>query len=158
MAAVFIVGGLSISTACAENFSNGVTVSTDKLEYQQGEVIRVVITNNLRQSIFSHIRSLTPVFGIKHIEKKNTNEHWERLYAQCQFPHCTYEIDAPGEIKPGENEAMEWKQLVFVDGTAKTALPEPGVYRLAISYEEYQKTKWQSVLTNTFTINQGRRK
>lgn len=158
MAITFIVGGISILSACAENSGNGVAVSTDKLEYQQGEVIRVVFTNNLVESIFSHIRSLTPVFCIKHIETKNTNEQWERLYAQCQFPNCTYEIDAAGEIKPGESVALEWKPLVFADGTAKTILPEPGVYRLAISYEEYQKKKWQSVYTNTFTINSGRRK
>jgi len=158
MAVTFIVGGIAIFSACAENSSNGVVVSTDKLEYQQGEVIRIVLTNNLRGSVFSHIRSLTPVFCIKHIEKKITDEQWEKLYAQCQFPNCTYEIDPPGEIKPGESVTLEWKPLVFVDGTAKTALPEFGVYRLSITYEGYQKEKWQFIYTNTFAISSGRKK
>ena len=158
MTATFIVEGFAIYSAYAENFCNGVSVSTDKPEYEQGEAVKINISNKLRESIFSHIRSMTPVFCIKHIEKRTTKGQWEKLYAQCQFPNCIYEIDPPGEIKPGENETLEWKPLVFVDGTAKTALPVPGVYRLAIAYMEHQKKKWQSVYTNTFAIRSRRRK
>ena len=149
----FIVGGIPIFSVYAENPVNGVVVSTDKLEYQQGEVISIILKNNFRKSVFSHIRSLTPVFCIKNIEKKITDEQWKKLYAQCQFPNCTYEIDPPGEIKSGESVTLEWNPLVFVDGAAKTALPDLGMYRLAISYQECQKEKWQFVYTNTFAIN-----
>ncbi|MBU1232819.1 MAG: hypothetical protein KKD01_10805 [Proteobacteria bacterium] len=157
--ATFLIGNIPLFSVCSEISSNGiVTAATDKLEYHSGEVIRIVFTNNSHESVFSHIRSLTPVFCIKYIEKKNTDEHWQRLYAQCRFPDCNYEIDAPGEIKPGESETLEWKPLVFTDGTTTAVLPDPGVYRLAISYEDYRKSKWQSVASNTFTLNSGRKK
>jgi len=131
----------------------GVNVNTDEAEYKRGESIKIILTNNLGQSIFSHIRSGTPVFCIKYIEKKTTTGEWERLYAQCQFPHCTADIDAPGEIKPGEKETIDWKPLVFVNGTSGTVIAGFGLYRLLISYEDCQKTKWESVYTNEFTIH-----
>jgi len=142
-----------MSIALVGSTNTGVSVNTDKIEYKGGESIKIILTNNLGQSIFSHIRSGTPVFCIKHIEKKTTTGEWERLYAQCQFPHCTADIDAPGEIKPDETETMDWNPLVFVNGTSETVIAEPGLYRLLISYEDYQKTKWESVYTNEFTIH-----
>ena len=146
-------------SANAENISNGVvTVSTDKLEYQQMSTVGIVLTNNSGESIFSHVRSLTPLFCIKYIEKKTTEDQWEKLHAQCQFPNCTFEIDAPAEIKDGESVPQEWKPLVFIDGSTKTALLDPGVYRLVILYEDYQRKKWQTVYTNTFVIKSGRKK
>ena len=148
-----IVGGILMSIALVGSTNTGVSVNTDKIEYKGGESIKIILTNNLGQSIFSHIRSGTPVFCIKHIEKKTTTGEWERLYAQCQFPHCTADIDAPGEIKPDETETMDWNPLVFVNGTSETVIAEPGLYRLLISYEDYQKTKWESVYTNEFTIH-----
>ncbi|MDW7772331.1 MAG: hypothetical protein SCH71_05500 [Desulfobulbaceae bacterium] len=156
MAATLFVVGIAVCSACAGNSGNGIAVATDKHEYQQGEGIRIVFTNNSPESVFSHIRSLTPAFSIQHIEKKNTIEQWEKLYVQCQYPHCTYEIDAPGEIKAGESAALEWEPLVFVNGTPQTVLPEPGVYRLAISYEDNLKKKWLTAYTNIFSINSGR--
>lgn len=158
MTIFFLVGNISIFSVYAEHSSNDITASTDKKEYQQEETIRIFFTNNLRESIFSHIRSLTPLFCIQYIEKQLTDNHWEKLYAQCQFPDCTYEIDAPGEIKAGESETLEWNALVFIDGTTTSVLLDPGVYRLAISYEDYQKSKWRSVSTNPFTIHSGRKK
>ena len=44
-----------------------ITVMTDKGDYRRGEVIRIILRNNLGESIFSHIRSGTPVFCIKHL-------------------------------------------------------------------------------------------
>lgn len=154
--ATFFVVGIAVLAACAGNSGNGIAVATDKHEYQQGEGIRIVFTNNSPESVFSHIRSLTPVFSIQHIEKKNTSGQWEKLHAQCQYPNCTYEIDAPGEIKAGEIAELVWEPLVFVNGTPQTVLPESGVYRLAISYEDSLKKKWLTVYTNTFLINSGR--
>ncbi|MBU0961742.1 MAG: hypothetical protein KKH60_09435, partial [Proteobacteria bacterium] len=64
--ATFLIGNIPLFSVCSEISSNGiVTAATDKLEYHSGEVIRIVFTNNSHESVFSHIRSLTPVFCIK---------------------------------------------------------------------------------------------
>jgi hypothetical protein len=149
-----IVGGILISFTFVEGTNTGLTVITDKMEYERGEAIKITLTNNLGESIFSHIHSGTPVFCIKHVEKRNQAGQWERLYAQCQPPYCVYDIDAPGEIKPGETAILDWKPLVFVNGTSEAVAPEPGLYRLLISYQDCSKTRWKSVNTNEFTIHQ----
>jgi len=131
----------------------GITVSTDKANYKQNEKIKITITNNLEMSIFSHIRSQTPVFCIEYIEKKHVDGQWDKLFARCQAPHCTYDTDVPGEIKPGENETMVWSPLIFMNGTSETIQPAPGLYRLSVRYEDYQKTEWKSVYTSQFTIH-----
>jgi hypothetical protein len=61
-------------------------------------------------------------------------------------------VDAPGEIRPGETEVLNWNPLVFVNGTSQSVLSEAGVYRLSISYEDAEKKDWKSVYTNEFTI------
>jgi hypothetical protein len=143
-----------MSFAFADANDKGITVVTDKSEYKQGETINITLINNLEESIFSHIRSGTPVFCIQHIEIRTPTGQQEKLYAQCQYPYCTNDIDAPGEIKSGESETFIWKPLVYVDGTLETVLPRPGLYRLLISYEDNKKTKWESVYSNQFTIYQ----
>ena len=147
-----ILGVILPSFAFAKSNNTAVTVITDKMKYERGEVVKVILTNNLGQSIFSHMRSGTPVFCIAHIERKTQAGNWENLYAQCQYPHCIYDIDVPGEIKPGENATMVWQSVEFVNGTAVSAPLRPGIYRLLISYEDHLKTEWKSAYTNEFTI------
>lgn len=139
-------------SASGVSLNRGVNVITDKMKYERGENIKVILTNNLGQSIFSHIRSGTPVFCIAHIERKTQAGNWENLYAQCQYPHCSYDIDVPGKIKPGENATMVWQPVKFVNGTSESAPLGPGIYRLLISYEDHLKTEWKSAYTNEFTI------
>jgi hypothetical protein len=153
-----VVTGILMSFAFADAADTGVTVVTDKLEYKRGETINITLINNFEESIFSHIGSGTPVFCIKHIEIRTPTGQQERLFAQCQYPHCTSDIDAPGEIKSGESETFVWEPLVFVEGTSETVLPRPGLYRLLISYEDNKKTKWETVSTNQFTIYQEEEK
>ncbi len=131
----------------------GVMVLTDRAEYQTGEKINIKMTNHQGKIIFSHIGGETAVFCIQHIEKKNTGGKWKRLFAQCQTPHCIYDIDAPREIKSGKTESMMWSPLIFVNGTSRTMQPVPGVYRLLIRYEDNQKSEWKSVYTNQFIIH-----
>ena len=150
---VVFISGILISPAPAAENGAVVTAATDKLAYRQGETIQITFTNNSAESIFSHIRSGTPVFCIEHIEFTAPGEQPEKLFSHCQYPHCTYDIDAPGEIKSGESEVFGWKPLVFIGGTSETALPEPGTYRLAIAYEGSAKLKWESVYTNQFTLS-----
>jgi hypothetical protein len=141
-----------LSLTFAQSPNTKPTARTDKIAYSQLEPIKITLTNDLGESIFSHIRSGTQVFCIKCIEKSRSNEQWERLYAQCQYPNCMLETDAPGEIKSGENATYAWKPSVFVNGTSESVSLMPGTYRLLISYEDCRKTKWDFVNTNKFEI------
>jgi hypothetical protein len=151
---VCLVSPIVILASFESILSNGprITVMTDKVDYRPGEPIKIILTNNLGDSIFSHIRSGTPVFCIKHLERNTKGGEWTTLYAQCQAPHCQYDVDAPGEIKTGESEILNWNPLVFVNGTSRSVLPKTGVYRLSISYEDAEKENWKSAYTNEFTI------
>ena len=150
---VVLISMILMSPSPAAADDTVVTAATDKLEYRQKEAINITLTNNSAESIFSHISSSAPVFCIMHIEFTAPGEQPEKLLSHCQYPHCTNDIDAPGEIKPGESKAFVWKPLVFIGGSSKTALPQPGTYRLAIAFERSDKLKWESVYTNKFTIS-----
>jgi hypothetical protein len=136
----------------AESTHPGLTASTDQQEYTNGEIIRVNLENHFTQSIYSHIRSATPVFCIQFVEKQTAAGDWEQLFAQCQPPVCEHDIDLPGEIKSGEVVSMNWNPLVYRQGSATAFRPWPGVYRLSILYEDCNKTEWQAVYTNEFSI------
>ena len=140
------------------NTSNrGVIVTTDKTEYEQGEIIKITIRNNLNESIYSHIGSSTPIYSIDHIEKERSNGTWEKLFAQCRCPHCIEKIGAPKEIKPGQSKVFRWKPLIYLNGTSKAVQPEIGTYRIAILYQirkgsTPENWKWHAVYSNKFTI------
>jgi len=87
--------------------NRGVIVTTDKTEYEQGEIIKITIRNNLNETIYSHIGSSTPIFSINHVEKKRSDGTWKKLFAQCQYPHCIHKVAAPKEIKPGQSEVSD---------------------------------------------------
>lgn len=130
----------------------GVSIATDKIEYKQRETITITVRNDLEESIFSHIGSGTPVFAIKHIQRKTAEGSWENLYAQCQPPHCFFDIDTPVEINPGESASFKWKPLIYVNGTRETATLNSGEYRLVVLFEDSEKTEWTLIYTNEFRI------
>jgi len=152
--AVLVFGMALTLLTPANTAGKGITAVTDKLVYQRNEVINIIFINDLEDSVFSHIQSATPVFGIKQIEFRSSNGPPKKLFAYCQYPHCTNDTDVPGEVKSGEKVTFGWKPLVFVDGTSETVLPEPGQYRLQILYQNKERRKCESVYTNKFTINQ----
>ena len=47
---------------------------------------------------------------------------------------------------------MNWNPLLYRPGSATAFRSPPGVYRLSILYEDCNKTEWQVVYTNEFSI------
>lgn len=135
-----------------------VTITTDKTEYEQGELIKITIRNDLSESIFSH----TDVFCIEYIERKTSEGNWEKLFAQCQYPHCLYKIGGPKEIKPGQSVTFEWEPLIYVNGTPDTVQMSPGIYRLKILYQIRkgpisERWEWKTIYSDEFTIKEKKR-
>jgi hypothetical protein len=146
--------GCSCTTQGNKDNDSAISVMTDKSVYLQGEVVKVTLTNKTDECIRSHIRSLMPVFSIEYVEKKESSNTWEKLYAQCQPPHCEYDIDAPGTIEAGEVVSFEWHPLIYIGGGPETEQLAMGTYRLSITYQDCLKTDWISVRSNEFTIEQ----
>lgn len=132
--------------------AKGVTVTTDKKEYNQGENIKITMKNNLKETIFSHAGSGTPVFAIDHIERRISNRNWETLSARRKG--VMYDIDAPREIKLGQSATFEWKPWLYKESSDELIQAGPGRYRLLLLYEDYLKTEWKSVYSNEFTIKE----
>jgi hypothetical protein len=137
--------------------SQGIIVTTDKFEYKQGEVIKITLRNELSESIFSHIGSQTPVFFIDRIERKKSGEDWDKLFAQCQYPHCVDDIDGPAEIKSSQSVSFVWDPLIYPDGANKNIQAMAGTYRLLITYQirkNYLSKNWEwlKVYSNEFVI------
>ncbi len=133
--------------------SKNVRVLTDKTEYLQSEPIIIALENCLVDSIYSHIGSLTPVFAIQFIEIKADEDNWLKLYAQCQYPDCIYDIDSPTALPPGETDSFKWDPLIYVDGGPFPSQPGSGLYRISVLYLDKTDNDWKSAFSNTFLIN-----
>lgn len=156
----FLIGSQVILTAAilfcfasADSSLPKPAANTDRQVYTSGEIIRITLANHLSRSIYSHIRSATPVFCIQFVERRTSAGVWEQLFAQCQPPRCTFDTDIPGEIKPGEAVSMNWNPTVYRQGSADALRPPTGVYRLSILYQDCNRTEWQTVYTNEFSIH-----
>ncbi|MBZ9571895.1 hypothetical protein KJA15_00950 [Patescibacteria group bacterium] len=91
--------------------SGNVLVTTDKTEYEKGEVLKVKIQNNFRKNVcFS---SCYPYL----LERKN--EKWESYkYAEC------YDLDSNGKcISPGQIKAFELTLPQVPGGLHRLAIP-----------------------------------
>jgi hypothetical protein len=136
--------------------SPSLVIITDKREYSSGEIINVIIRNNLNESVFMHHIA---VGDIEYLERKNTKGDWEQLFVMCQYPHCVYDYDAGPleEIKPAGSRTFEWKPLIYINGTPKTTQPSPGIYRLKIIYQirrgaSSESWEWKTAHSSEFTI------
>lgn len=131
-------------------------VKTDKEMYALEEIIKITLKNSSSENIFSHIGSHTPVFSIGNIEKKDSMGGWEKLFAQCQYPHCILDIDVPVETKPKQTVVFEWNPRIYIDGTNKSIKAKSGRYRILILYQirkdSSENWKWAIKHSNEFII------
>ena len=142
---ILVTGALFFS-GCAEQ---GVTIITDKTEYRQGDIIVITIRNNLKESILVHVKSETPSFCIKQIEMKTDEGKWGGLITSV--PDCSFNMDLSRETKPGQSITFEWTPVI-IDYEAKVIQLYPGRYRLSVIYMVRERTEWEFIYTNEFTI------
>ncbi len=134
-----------------------VDVRTDATDYLSGEDIGVSVSNLLEVPVRTHVGSATPIAAIDHAERKFSDGSWQREEVLCTPPHCTYVIDSPYPLDPGETRSFRWKPVFFTKGTAERRPVPPGVYRLLVRYQvqpdpAVPKWVWHHTLTNEFTV------
>jgi len=140
-------------------YAGEVEVTLDKAHYFRGEQVKITLTNNTDDSIYSVIQSLTPAFGIQSFEFEKSPNVWEKVPLRCEWPDCDTDFDVPAEIKAGKAVEFSWEPRVFkgIQDGLRYASPEPGNYRLTLSYQLRQgndSEKWiqHTVRSSKFTF------
>jgi len=134
------------------NCERKLVVKTSMTYYTKGDSIEITLINRLKQSIWSHAGSETPIFAIQHVEIMNLSHTWDTLYIRCQYPECEEESDAPQEILPGASVIFSWNPQIYPDGSQEHHTAEAGRYRLVIMYMFADKKEWKQTYSNEFVI------
>lgn len=152
-----------------EIISEGVTITTDKVDYEQGETIRITVRNNLDREIW-YSEGCRIDFGVLY---RLEDDYWKDVLFSfplewkgnetCELILC--ERVEPVEIKPNSEISQEWRlekicewPLGFVQGGPK---PEPkmietGTYKVSFVYgldKEYlDLLDTETIYSKEFTI------
>jgi hypothetical protein len=124
-----------------------ITITTDKIEYKQGEKVKIIIRNNNDEKNF--------VFGEGYCSlmlQERKNSKWidiDALYprccpcgAVCEMPDCIY-------LSPGEKYEIEWDQIIdWCKDDIKMKRNALGEYRFILLYTEQKgKCEYESIRT-----------
>lgn len=129
-----------------------VSVATDKMEYKQGETIKITIQNNLNQSIgyWDYSGQTIPFIGIQ----KFQDEKWENIEGQnsCACKNnCTTYANGWVELKSKEIINDSWNTKTDCTGI----IVSEGKYRVWFSYNmdlTVQGGKFTDVYSKEFDI------
>ncbi len=152
---------------------SGVIISTDRTEYDKGEIIKIVVNNKLNTSILYYSGG-DRFWGIEYFK----NNKWidpgyeegggfqlteEDIGAACYI--ALYERMPPIELKSGDSISHQWNQKICPFGTVSPAEPkivrhiEGGQYRLTFTYgfetssdDPYKLSAFQTIYSDSFTI------
>ncbi len=152
---------------------SGVIISTDKTEYNKGEIIKIVVNNKLDKSVL-YSSGGDRFWNIEYFRNgKWTNPGLEegggfQLAEKNVGENCyiaLYERTSPVELKAGSNLSSQWSQKICPFDTSSPAEPrtvkyiESDQYRLAFIYgfevskdDPYKLSDFQTVYSNAFTI------
>ena len=117
----------------------------------------VQVTNVSQAPVRTHVGSSTPIASLLYAERQYSDGSWRREDVMCRPPHCTYVMDSPYVLEPGETRSFRWKPVFFKDGTLEKYPAPPGVYRLLVRYQvqpdpSVPRWVWHQTRTNAFTI------
>lgn len=173
------ITNLGCKNQCLNYFTqNQVTITTDKTEYEQGEIIKITVKNNLDKSIWDFGNcGGKRWWGVQKFE----NNSWEdvlfskpdiieeeiggyRAYKQtCDFIVCEKEENS--ELKPNTEINDEWSLTATCEwplqpiGVPKTNPKniEEGTYRVFITYglaKDFNSSEAEIIYSNEFTIKE----
>jgi len=156
---------ISNGSILAEN--QGVTVMTDQAQYRQGDVVTIMVKNDLDRSIwgfescggkpFWHLQKLTDgVWENLDITFPLKNKDLECVLILCERPE-------PQELKSKSEKGDEWTISFFCDFVNEKGVllnkprerpVEKGIYRLTFyySFDNRYPNGYKTVYSNNFTI------
>lgn len=148
-------------------------ISVDKTAYDEGEIIKIVVNNNLDTPILYYSGG-DRFWGIEYLK----DGEWidpsyeegggfqltdENIGSACYV--ALYERMPPIELKSGDNISHQWNQKICPFGTASptesriVSYIESGQYRLTFNYgfeisddDPYRLSDFKTVYSDSFTI------
>lgn len=152
----------------AKTFS-GVTITTNKTEYEQGEDVETTVNNGLNLSIY------VDSWKGSWIVLQHQDEEWNVIFSGSAktLPLCLCENYPDGncplwapplekfdEIKSSETVTWSWDQKIL-KGTDKNCLiwidAPPGTYKVGLRHFhtlDPNKREWKTIYSNEFTIKE----
>ncbi|MCK4554021.1 hypothetical protein KAU19_03590 [Candidatus Parcubacteria bacterium] len=141
------------------------TIATDKIEYKQGETVKIIITSSSKYPVVQQTFSLSEAkyakylgdnYGIGLIEKF-TDSEWAVIepvwrcdnscFAECKYDHS---------IGPGKSRVFEWQQTILnCDSQNRSEEIEnagTGRYRISSGFWNEQEQKNEVIYSNEFVI------
>jgi len=139
-------GILSLDKVCPQK--QKVTITTDKREYEQGEVIEIGVRNDLNKSIF-YERSVGCGLSFWQMQKREDN-NWRNITLD---PVCLWRTAGSliTELKPNEEITNTWDLTTGIPGGFIGA----GTYRFSFDYG-FTQDSWNEkiIYSNEFTIKE----
>ena len=137
-------GIISVDKACRQE--EEVTLATDKTEYEQGEIVKIIIRNNLNHSIQYCRDPCEYPYRIFQF----LNERW---VDKTPSRECLMIVRSPicSKIKPNESLEFIWDGIVSSE-TSNTILAPPGKYKISLTFLINKSEK--TFYSNEFTIKE----
>ncbi len=133
-------------------YAQEVRVTTDKTVYARAEKIKISISNERKDSIFSAAATASPEEAISNFEKKRTPLTWDAFPTRCRGLGCKDDVGEPQEIAAGEQVSFLWKPSIYMK--KPTSVPEPGTYRLTIIFQVKKNAGSSGIIWNTAKSNE----
>jgi hypothetical protein len=135
-----------------------VAIATDKTAYEQGEIVKIIIINNLDHLVVPQFpcklesRSMGGSFGIGAIEKFEEGvKEWIPVEPVWRCGHCE-ECKYKYSFEPGEKRVFEWNQTIL-NCPEKIEEAAVGKYRVSSNIDMYGKElASKTIYSNEFTI------
>lgn len=165
--------GIETDSQISDLESSDVVVSTDKTEYNKGEIIKVTIKNNLATSIL-YSKDGDRFWDVEYFENGEwTNSDHAAIGGGFQLTEedvgedcyiLFYERGFPVELKPGETLSDQWNQKIcpYKSSPYKPStvtLAKSGQYRFTFTYgfeissdDPFRISDPKIVYSNSFTI------
>ncbi|MFA5119462.1 MAG: hypothetical protein WC695_11555 [Candidatus Omnitrophota bacterium] len=133
-------------------YAQEVLVTTDKTVYARSEKIKVVISNQREDAIFSLAATAAPEQAISNFEKKRTAFTWDAYPTRCRGLGCKDDVLEPKKIAAGEVLSFLWKPSIYMK--KPSPVPEPGEYRLTIIFQVRKNAGLSGIIWNTAKSNE----
>jgi len=145
-------GIMTLDKICTQN--KGVTISTDKAEYKQGEIVKISVINRNSEeiSLCNYPTLESPVFYVEKFE----NRTWITICCvgacRCYSP-CMAKIKRCLEIQPNQTLEFKWYQKKEICRNSKyvSTQADSGKYRIRFNIG----TSLNPIYSNEFTIKQS---
>lgn len=154
--------------------TSDLTISTDKIDYNEGEIINIVVKNELDKPIL-YYNGADKFWGIEYLKESNwINPAYEKgggfqLTEEGIGDDCyilLYERGYPLELKSQSSISSQWNQKICPFGTGSPAEPRAikyigsGEYRLVFNYgfeisddDPFRILDYKTIYSNNFNIN-----